>query len=93
MQKFIKVLVFICIMLCKMQLSVADGIDFAIPIEQADVPVASQSLDESSVDVSDTEEKQCLTICDRWGTQCIINQDAGRKCRRICESFVQECFE
>lgn len=91
MQELIKYLVFVFIMLCNMQLSVADGIEFSIPIEQGDVPVVSQSLDEISLD-GDVKEKKCLTICDQWGTQCFINQNSGRKCRRICESFVQECF-
>ena len=92
MQKLIKYLICSCIILNAVQLSFADGIDRSVSIEPVDALVDNQSLDEISPDGDATQEKQCLTVCDSWGTQCIINQDAGRKCRRICESFVQECF-
>jgi len=40
------------------------------------------------------EDKKCLTICERWGKDCIINPRTGnRKCRRICKEFGQECFD
>jgi len=38
-------------------------------------------------------EKQCVTVCDEWGKNCIINPRTGtRKCRRMCKSFGKECF-
>lgn len=42
------------------------------------------------------EEKQCMTVCARWGEECIlINKGAGgmeRRCRRTCQQFAEECF-
>ena len=39
------------------------------------------------------EEKKCVTICEEWGKDCIINPKTGqRKCRRMCKSFGQECL-
>ena len=42
------------------------------------------------------EKKQCMTVCARWGEECIlINKGAGgmeRKCRRTCQQFAEECF-
>ena len=38
-------------------------------------------------------EKKCITVCDKWGRDCIINPQTGqRKCRRMCKSFGQECL-
>ena len=38
------------------------------------------------------KEKNCVTVCDKWGRDCIINPKTGqRKCRRMCKSFGQEC--
>jgi len=39
------------------------------------------------------EKKQCVTVCDEWGKDCIINPRTGtRKCRRMCKSFGKECI-
>ncbi len=42
------------------------------------------------------EEKKCMTVCSRWGEECMfINRGAGgtsKKCRRACKSFAEECF-
>jgi hypothetical protein len=44
-------------------------------------------------DYNKAEEKKCMTICDKWGQDCIINPSTGsRKCRRVCKSFTEECF-
>ena len=43
----------------------------------------------------DTEkaDKKCLTICKKWGEDCIINPRTGaRNCRRTCKDFGKECF-
>ncbi len=38
-------------------------------------------------------EKKCVTVCDEWGKDCIINPSTGvRKCRRMCKAFGQECI-
>lgn len=44
-------------------------------------------------DYNRAEEKKCMTVCERWGEDCIINPRTGsRKCRRVCKSFTEECF-
>jgi len=38
-------------------------------------------------------EKKCMTVCQRWGQECMIDPLRGvRKCRRTCKEFGQECF-
>ena len=38
-------------------------------------------------------EKKCMTVCERWGEDCMIDSRRGvRKCRRTCKEFGQECF-
>jgi len=42
---------------------------------------------------TESKERKCVTICDEWGRDCIINPITGqRKCRRMCKSFGQECL-
>ncbi len=42
---------------------------------------------------SQGEKKKCITVCDEWGKDCIINPRTGqRKCRRMCKSFGEECL-
>jgi hypothetical protein len=40
--------------------------------------------------------KKCMTVCARWGEECVyINRGTGgteRKCRRTCQQFTSECF-
>jgi hypothetical protein len=39
------------------------------------------------------DEKKCMTVCQRWGQECMIDTTRGvRKCRRTCKEFGQECF-
>lgn len=41
----------------------------------------------------DKKEKQCMTVCERWGKDCVINPRTGAsKCRRACKEFGKECF-
>lgn len=41
----------------------------------------------------DKTEKKCMTVCQRWGQECMIDATRGvRKCRRTCKEFGQECF-
>ena len=67
-------------------------------------PVYSEESDDRSVkpldgelvlpdDYNKVDDKKCLTVCDQWGKDCIINPSTGsRKCRRVCKSFTEECF-
>jgi len=42
---------------------------------------------------SEKSEKKCMTVCEKWGQNCVINSVTGnRKCRRICKKFGEECF-
>ena len=42
---------------------------------------------------TEAKEKRCVTVCDKWGKDCIINPRTGvRKCRRMCKSFGKECI-
>ena len=44
-------------------------------------------------DKEQSKEKQCVTVCDEWGKDCIINPRTGaRKCRRMCKAFAKECM-
>jgi len=44
-------------------------------------------------DDTDNADKKCLTVCKKWGEDCIINPRTGaRKCRRTCKDFGEECF-
>ena len=44
-------------------------------------------------DYNEADEKKCVTVCEQWGEDCIINPRTGsRKCRRVCKSFAEECF-
>ncbi len=44
-------------------------------------------------DYNEAEDKKCMTVCERWGEDCILNPRTGsRKCRRVCKSFAEECF-
>lgn len=44
----------------------------------------------------DRNVEKCMTVCARWGEECIIvNKGPGgmqRKCRRTCKQFAEECF-
>lgn len=44
----------------------------------------------------DSKREKCMTVCARWGEDCLlINKGAGgmqRKCRRTCKQFAEECF-
>lgn len=38
-------------------------------------------------------QKQCLTVCKKWGEDCVINPRTGqRQCRKTCKDFGEECF-
>lgn len=44
-------------------------------------------------DYNKADDKKCMTVCEQWGEDCIINPRTGnRKCRRVCKSFAEACF-
>ncbi len=50
-----------------------------------------ESLDKA--EASEQAEKKCMTVCEKWGEDCVINPRTGaRKCRRMCKKLAQECF-
>jgi hypothetical protein len=50
--------------------------------------------DESPVNTG--VDRKCMTVCARWGEDCmLINRGTGgmeRRCRRMCKQFAEECF-
>lgn len=43
-------------------------------------------------DESGTQGQQCVTLCDQWERECLVNSTTGvRKCRRVCKALVREC--
>ena len=44
-------------------------------------------------DYNNAKDKKCMTVCDQWGKNCIVNPKTGsRKCRRVCKSYARGCF-
>lgn len=69
-------------------LFVADASDKEPDPKQTDI---LDSLDET--ENADKTEKKCMTVCETWGEDCVINPRTGtRKCRRTCKKLTQECF-
>ena len=44
------------------------------------------------VDNEKNKDKKCMTVCNRWGQDCILDPTRGRLCRRTCKEFGKECF-
>lgn len=64
--------------------------------DRDDPPLPGELVLPVDAERNDRGEKQCMTVCARWGEECIlINKGAGgmeRKCRRTCQQFAEECF-
>lgn len=41
---------------------------------------------------SKEQKKQCMTVCLRWGEDCVIDHRGVRRCRRTCQEFGEQCF-
>ena len=63
--------------------------------ERIERPLSGTLVFPAAVDEKKTE-KECMTVCARWGEDCmLVNHGAGgmsRKCRRSCKQFTEECF-
>lgn len=71
----------------------SDAQFFAENKQESDFGVQSGELIIPGVAGNKGEEEQCVTVCDEWGKDCIINPKTGvRKCRRMCKSFGRECI-
>jgi len=69
-------------------LFVADASDKEPVSEQTDILDSLKDPDNA-----DKTEKKCMTVCEKWGEDCVINPRTGtRKCRRTCKKLTQECF-
>ncbi len=56
-------------------------------------PGLLESLDKAEQQSDNKTEKKCMTVCEKWGEDCVINPRTGaRKCRRMCKRVGQECF-
>ena len=68
------------------------------PAEEAKQPQPGELIipEEMTKEPGTDEKKQCMTVCARWGDECVlVNKGAGgmeRKCRRTCQQFAEECF-
>ena len=61
--------------------------------QESNDDIQSGSLVFPGENESQGKEKKCVTVCDEWGRDCIINPKTGqRKCRRMCKLFGQECL-
>lgn len=67
--------------------------------EAADQPKPGELVipqDSLKGESQDEGEKKCMTVCVRWGEECmLINKGAGgmeRRCRRTCQQFGEECL-
>ena len=75
-----------------------DSTAHSIVIAAADAEVGEPGKPESGTLVlpAATEkkeaEKKCMTVCQKWGQDCVYDNQRGRKCRRTCKQFGQECF-
>jgi hypothetical protein len=43
-------------------------------------------------DQSKERKEQCMTVCLRWGEDCVIDHRGIRRCRRTCQEFGEQCF-
>lgn len=67
------------------------------PEQAQEEPLPGELIIPGAAPTGDEEkEKKCMTVCGRWGEECIlVNKGAGgmeRKCRRTCKQFTEECF-
>jgi hypothetical protein len=64
--------------------------------EQPQPPAPGSLVLPATATDDDRKQKKCMTVCARWGEECmLINRGAGgmeRKCRRTCKQFAEECF-
>ena len=62
--------------------------------EKEQVPEQTDILDSlNDSDDGEKTQKKCMTVCEKWGEDCVINPRTGtRKCRRTCKKLTQECF-
>lgn len=49
-------------------------------------------LPSSTKNINTKDTKKCMTVCSRFGQDCIIDPNRGRQCRRTCKEFAKECF-
>ena len=67
----------------------------SLAVEAAEPTDPAGNTTETPADKApDKAEKKCLTVCERWGEDCMINPRTGsRNCRRVCKELGQECFD
>ena len=63
------------------------------PISGREAPRSGTLLLPDSPDPKEhANEKRCMTVCNRWGEDCIYDPQRGRQCRRTCKDFEEQCF-
>ena len=64
-------------------------------ISEKDIQILDGDLVLPDDQNKNAEDMQCITICEQWGEDCIINpsrNSGARKCRRVCNAFAETCF-
>ena len=64
-------------------------------ISEKDIQILDGDLVLPDDQNKNAEDMQCITICEQWGEDCIINpsrNSGARKCRRVCKAFAETCF-
>ena len=77
---------------------------FVLPLSSAELSSENIILDgelllPEGYNNGEEEKKECITICEKWGEECIVNINpsatgagANRKCRRVCQSLAEVCY-
>jgi hypothetical protein len=61
--------------------------------DDKEIPKSGTLLLPESLDRDkNAKDKKCMTVCNRWGEDCIIDPRRGRQCRRTCKEFGEACF-
>ena len=81
------VLVFSALLIC--------GAGQAGPVKEINTADQIELIEQEEAQVNEqVESKQCVMVCDKWGKDCIINPVTGRqRCKRVCKSLGEECWE
>ena len=64
-------------------------------ISEKDIQILDGDLVLPDDQNKNAEDMQCITICEQWGEDCIINpsrNSGARKCGRVCKAFAETCF-
>ena len=70
----------------------------ALEYENSDIQSGAEpaSLQLPAAVEENRESSRCMTVCSRWGEECVMVSPAAgvvsQKCVRTCKSFAEECL-